>query len=87
MTDLINIYVLLPEMFRFLIVSNSPTSILSDIIITLRKSHEIILWVIFEKPKYLREMCLRRLRDVAEKTSFLRYARDILKTSHKRHLF
>ena len=40
-----------------------------------------------ENQKYLREMFLRRLRDVTEKTSFLRYVRDVLKTSHKRHLF
>ena len=32
-------------------------------------------------------MFLRRLRQVTEKTSFLRYARDVLKMSHKRHLF
>ena len=37
--------------------------------------------------KYLREMFLRRLNDVTEYTSFLRYAQDVLKTSHKRHLF
>ena len=28
-------------------------------------------------------MFLRRLRDVREKTTFLRYGRDVLKTSHK----
>ena len=32
-------------------------------------------------------MFLRRFIDVTEKTSFLRYARDVLKTSRKRHLF
>ena len=32
-------------------------------------------------------MILRRLRDVTEKTSFLRFARDVLKTSGKRHPF
>ena len=37
--------------------------------------------------KYLREMFLRRLRDITERTSFLRYAQDDLKMSHKRHLF
>ena len=43
--------------------------------------------IFLENQKYLREMFLRRLRDVTEKTSFLRYVRDVLKTSHKRHLF
>ena len=35
--------------FHFLNVSNGPTSILSNISVTLRKSHKIILWSIFEK--------------------------------------
>ena len=39
-TDLINIYALLA--FHFLSVSHGPTSILSDILITLRKSHVTI---------------------------------------------
>ena len=43
--------------------------------------------IFLENQKYLREMFLRRLRDVTEKTSFLRHARDVLKTSHKRNLF
>ena len=73
--------------FHFLSVSDGATSILSDILISLRKSHEIIFVTYLENQKYLREMFLRRLRDVTEKTSFLRYARDVLKTSHKRHLF
>ena len=30
-------------------------------------------------------MFLRRLRDVTKKISFLRYARDVLRTPHKRH--
>ena len=33
------------------------------------------------------EIYSRRLRDVTEKVSFLRYTRDVLKTSQKRHLF
>ena len=37
--------------------------------------------------KYFREMFLRRLIDVTEKTSFLRYSRGALKTSQKRYLF
>ena len=36
-TDLINSYALLPENFP-----NCPTSILSNILVTLRKSHEIV---------------------------------------------
>ena len=68
--------------FHFLSVSNGPTSILPDIEITLQKSHEIIFVGVFLKNhKYLREMFLRRLREVTEKTFFL----DMLETS-KRHL-
>ena len=37
--------------------------------------------------KYFREMFLRRLIDVTEKTSFLKYSRGALKTSQKRYLF
>ena len=56
--------------FHFLSVSDSPTSILSDIVMTLRKSHEIIfVWRIFEKPKIL-------ARDVFE-TSQRRHGKDI----------
>ena len=36
-------------LFHFLNVSNSPTSILSNISVFLRKSHKTILWGIFEK--------------------------------------
>ena len=43
--------------------------------------------VFLKNHKYLWEMFLRRLRDVTEKKSFSRHARDVLKTSHKRHLF
>ena len=43
--------------------------------------------VFLEKQKYLRDMFLRRLRDVTKKTSFLRCIWDVLKTSQKRHLF
>ena len=42
MTDLINIHVLLPENASFLECSNGPTSILSNISVTLWKSHETI---------------------------------------------
>ena len=91
--------------FHFLSVFDSPTSILSDIVMTLRKSHEIIfVQHIFDKPKILPrdvfetsqrrhgkdiffEICSRRLKDVTQKTSFLRCFWDVLKTSQKRHLF
>ena len=67
--------------FHFLSVSNGPTSILPDIVITLQKSHEIIFVGVFLKNhNYLREMFLRRLRDVTEKTFFL----DMLETSKRR---
>ena len=75
------------KMFHFLSVSDGLTSILSDILMTLRKSHEIIWDVFLKNQKYLSEMFLRRLGDVTEKTSFLRYARDVLKKSHKRNFF
>ena len=56
--------------FHFLSVSDGSTSILSDIVMTLRKSHEIIfVWRIFEKPKIL-------ARDVFE-TSQRRHGKDI----------
>ena len=45
--------------FRFLSVSNGPTSILSNISVTLQRSHETILWGIFEKSQIL-------ARDVSE---------------------
>ena len=56
--------------FHFLSVSDSPTSILSDVVMTLRKSHEIIfVWCIFEKLKIL-------ARDEFE-TSQRRHGKDI----------
>ena len=91
--------------FHFLSVSDSPTSILSDVVMTLRKSHEIIfVWCIFEKLKILArddfetsqrrhgkdiffDICSRRLKDVRQKTSFLRCFWNVLKTSQKSHLF
>ena len=67
--------------FHFLIVSNGPTSILSGFVITLRKvTRNYFCGVFF---MFLREMFLRRLRDVTEKTSFLRCFWDVLKTSQK----
>ena len=65
--------------FHFLSVSDSPTSILSDIVMTLRKSHEIIfVWRIFEKPKIL-------ARDVFE-TSQRRHGKDIFFEMYLRRL-
>ena len=90
--------------FHFLSVSNGPTSILSDIVITLQESHKTIFAGYFWKLQVIArdafetsqrchkidiffEVCSRRFRDVTQKTSFLRYVRDVLKTSQKRHLF
>ena len=55
--------------FHFLSVSNGPTSILSNILVTLRKLHETILWDIFEKSRLLSG-------DVFE-TSQRRHGKDI----------
>ena len=69
--------------FHFLSVSDSPTSILSDIVMTLRKSHEIIfVWRIFEKPKILARDVFETSQRRHGKDIFLRYAWDVLKTSH-----
>ena len=54
-TDLINIYALLA--FHFLSVSHGPTSILSDILITLRKSHVTIFLGHFWKITNTCERC------------------------------
>ena len=76
--------------FHFLSVSDN--FIRYCIVITLRKPHEIILWRIFEKPKILAksqrrhgkdiffDICLSRLKDATQKTSFLRGFWDVLKT-------
>ena len=55
--------------FYFLSVSNGHTSILSDIVTTLQKSHEITFWVILEKLRIL-------ARDVFE-ASQRRHGKDI----------
>ena len=60
-----------PKTFPFLSVFDGPTSILSDIVINLRKSHEIIFVTYFWKNK---STCKRCFWDVSE-------------TSRKRHLF
>lgn len=74
--------------YYFLSFFNGATSILSDILITLRKSHEIILWGIFEKSEILArdvfEMPQRCHRtDIFFQIS-LRRLKDI---SQKKHLF
>ena len=86
--------------FHFLSVSNAPTYILSNIVITLRKSHEITFVGYFRKIKNTCGRCfgdvsetsqkihlfwdmLRRLQDVTQMTSFLRYSWDVLMTSQK----
>ena len=56
---------------HFLSVSDASMSILSDIVIGLRKSHEIIFVVYFWKTKNTCERCFR----------------DASETSRKRHLF
>ena len=85
-TWLIDIYALLPQnlSFRFwrshiyfIRYCNSPTEI--------TRNH--FCDVFSKNQKYLRKISLRRLIEVTEKTSFLRYSRDASKTSHKRHLF
>ena len=87
-TWLIDIYALLPQNVSFLECfwrshvyfiryCNKPTEI--------TRNHFCDLFL--ENQKYLREMFLRRLRDVTKKTSFLRYARDMLQTSHKNTSF
>ena len=70
MTDLIDIYTLLPENISFLECSNGPTPILSDIVISLRKSYEIIFAGYFRKIRYLQETFLRRLGEVTNKIFF-----------------
>ena len=70
MTDLIDIYTLLPENISFLECSNGPTPILSDIVISLRKSYEIIFAGYFRKIRYLQEIFLRRLGEVTNKIFF-----------------
>ena len=53
---------------HFLTVSNGPTSILSTVSFTQRKSPETIFWSVFEKSQTLaKQKFLRRLTDVTEK--------------------
>ena len=89
------------KIFHFLSVSDGPTSILSDIAINLRficlwhifEKPKILARDVFERSQrrdgkdIFFEICSRRLKDVTQKTSFLRCFWDVLKTSQKRHLF
>ena len=81
--------------FHFLSVSNSPTAIflryynnpaeITDNPTEITRNH--FRGVFLKNHKYFQEMFLRRLRDVTEKTYFLRCFSDVLKTSRKSHLF
>ena len=90
------------KIFSFLSVSDD--FIRYCVVITLRKSHEIIFVTYFWKTKILArdvfeksqrrhgkdiffEICFSRLKDVTQKTSFLRGFWDVLKTSQEGHLF
>ena len=74
--------------FHFLSVSNGPTSILLDIVITLRKSHETILVVYFWKITNTCERCFWDVSETSRKRHlFCEICLRRLKTSHKRLLF
>ena len=88
MTELINICVLLPENVSFLECFyrphiyfircyNNPTEI----------TQNYFCGLFLKNQKCLRDMFSKRLRLITGKTSFLRYARDVSKTSQKRHRF
>ena len=70
-------------MFHLLSVSNGPTSILSEISITLRKSHKTILRGIFEKSQIL----VRHIFETSQRRNgidiffevFLRRLKDVTK--------
>ena len=88
--------------FHFFSVSNGPTSILSDIVITLWKSHEIIFvgyfwkitntcercfWDVSETSQdILFETCSRRLKDVTQNTSFFEMLLRRLKDVKKKNI-
>ena len=87
MTDLIDIYALLPENISFLECFWQPRIYFTRFCnnpMEITQNH--FCGVFSQNHKYLREIFLRCLRDVTEIASFLRYARDVLKTLHKRHL-
>ena len=95
MTDFIDIYSLLPEnvsfleCFRrshsyFIRYYNNPVEITDN---PTEITRNYFCGVFLKNHKYFQEMFLRRLRDVTEKTYFLRCFSDVLKTSRKSHLF
>ena len=69
--------------FHFLSVSNGLTSILSDISITLWKSHETIFVCILKKPEIL--ACDVFACDVSETSRNRNFFWDIFETSYRRH--
>ena len=82
MTDLINSHTLLPETFHFWSVSNVSTSILSDISITLRKTHEAIFVGYFWK---ITNTCERYFGDISEMSRNRHLFWDMLEMSWRRH--
>ena len=68
--------------FHFLSVSNAPTYILSNIVITLRKSHEITFVGYFRKT---RNACERCFGDVSETSQKIHLFWDMLEASSRRH--
>ena len=91
MTDLINSYHCFQNMFHFLSVYNGPTSILSDISITLRKLHEFIFEGYFWKVQILArdtfETCRRRHRIDIFFEMLLRRLKDVTKKVISFYLF
>ena len=72
------------KMFHFLSASNGPILILSDIVITLGKSHKIIFVGYFWKITNTCERCFWAVSETSRKRqSFLSFIWDVLKTSQK----
>ena len=63
--------------FHFLSICKSPTSILS--------AWNHFCGIFLNSHKYIQDIFLRRIRDVTEQTSFLRYVLDALETLHEKH--
>ena len=76
------------KMFHFLSASNGSILILSDIVITLGKSHKITFVGDFLKITNTCERCFWAVSETSRKRqSFLRFIWDVLKTSQKSHPF
>ena len=73
--------------FQFLSVSNSLTSILSDIVIARWKSHETLFAGYFWKITNTCKRCFWDISGTSPKRHFLRGIWDVLKTSQKAHVF